>query len=346
MKELFMLDAMQNIIANKPDSITQKRSHSPSAEISKLENKFQDMFAKATKEGQETQAKANPLKDTKTSKNTNTAKQNTQGAPLDSKGATLSPNKTPHTKATTSLAPFDFKDDTGEVSKIGLQEKIAKTSKEVKNIESNPLIEALSTPSSTKAIDKSTKKATNHKAETDTLAMAQLGQNGMPQEVKNESQNTSRVDNKENKKTSHQTSLNSPLQPKATGANTQDTLKGLTSMPTPQKPSNEGKTLADAERLAKAKGLNPSELKLQTEEEQTPVQNATPAAPKIKNIPSSAKETITYEYENNVDRIAIVQRGVKKPKNITSKISNEYPTKKLDNENSGASSLKDRPPLS
>jgi len=65
-----------------------------------------------------------------------------------------------------------------------------------------------------------------------------------------------------------------------------------------------------------------------------------------KAIPASAKEKVEYEYENNIDRIAIVQRGTKKPKNITSKISGEYPAKISEESNNTLKSLlKDRPQI-
>ena len=51
-----MLDAMQNAILNKPDSILEKRPNSPSAEITKLENKFENILAKQVKESQAKEA--------------------------------------------------------------------------------------------------------------------------------------------------------------------------------------------------------------------------------------------------------------------------------------------------
>ncbi len=123
-------------------------------------------------------------------------------------------------------------------------------------------------------------------------------------------------------------------------------------MPQPQKAqrdtTQDPKTLGDVESLAKSKGLNPGKITLQNAENpstQTQEIAQEVKESKPKSIPASAKESISYEYENNVDRIAIVQRGVKKPKNITSKISNEYPTKKSDDEGTGAFFLKDRPQI-
>ncbi|STP14310.1 Uncharacterised protein [Helicobacter cinaedi] len=52
-----MLDAMQNSILNKPDSILDKRPNSPSADVNKLESKFEDMFAKQAKAKAQKEAK-------------------------------------------------------------------------------------------------------------------------------------------------------------------------------------------------------------------------------------------------------------------------------------------------
>lgn len=106
--------------------------------------------------------------------------------------------------------------------------------------------------------------------------------------------------------------------------------------------TNPVKTLADVQDLAKQKGLNPGKIILEDEVGVQAVQSRV----KSKVIPDSAKEKIAYEYENNTDRIAIVQRGVKKPKNITSKISPEYPTKRSDEDvESGRALPKERPQL-
>ncbi len=141
-----MLDAMQNAILNKPDSILEKRPNSPSAEITKLENKFENILAKQVKESQ---AKEAQNKEAQTS---------IKESKADSKGknnANVKSSKLPTQSATTKNAavnksantPFDFKDkeNVSEESKIGLQEKIAKSSKEVKP-QDNPLLEALSAP--------------------------------------------------------------------------------------------------------------------------------------------------------------------------------------------------------
>ncbi|MFC3868003.1 hypothetical protein [Helicobacter equorum] len=74
------------------------------------------------------------------------------------------------------------------------------------------------------------------------------------------------------------------------------------------------KTLDDVQELAKDKGLNPTNVSSQAQEIQ----------PKPKATPKSAKQKIQYEMENLEDRVAVINRGTKKPQNITSKISNIY----------------------
>lgn len=304
-----MLDAMQNTILNKPDSIVERRPHSPSSDVSKLENKFEDMFNKQrAKARQETEAgtfqklddksplaKAlqNKTDKAKDDKNITQAKDDALAKNLasSSKSEGMNTSKPQAAKAT----PFDFKDETNEDSKIGLQEKIAKSSKENKPRESNPLVEALNAPLMANAGNMATESNTNAKM-----------QNPLPR------------------------TMPAPAQMKAA-------MNGAMNEASPA-----AKTLGDVEKLAKAQGLNPAKIALETE-----AQNK-PATPKPKTIPASAKESISYEYENNVDRIAIVQRGTKKPKNITSKINDEYPVKKADEDSSSggntlASLLKDTP---
>lgn len=324
-----MLDAMQNSILNKPDSILEKRPHSPSADVNKLESKFENMFAKqakakAQKESQEANATQtiddkNPLSKALQGKMSKTESKTPMQT--DKKDDLLGKNLTSHAKKTEDLkatspkaqasnatVPFDFKDTASEDSKIGLQEKIAKSSKENKPKESNPLVEALSTPLSTTATSTANKLAESKDSSADSKPQApRIASMPMPQAK------------------------------------------------IPQEEAQGSKTLADVQNLAQAKGLNPSKMSLETqganaqslvqEALETEAKEAKPTKPK--SIPASAKETISYEYENNVDRIAIVQRGTKKPKNITSKISNEYPTKKADDDSKGSVfSLKDTPQLS
>lgn len=209
-----------------------------------------------------------------------------------------------------SSASFEIKDTSSKDSKIGLQDKIAKASRENLNTEENPLLQALASASLGKAEN------------------AQKG--GVSKETSSLPTATTKT----------------PV---------------IQSMPSPlatQKIESEGeKTLADVQSLAQAKGLNPTKITAQGLPESTknPVVQTlltqeevqqTASAQKLRTIPDSAKEAINYEYENNTDRIAIVQRGVKKPKNITSKISNVYPEKKSDNDTADAKvSLKDRPPI-
>ncbi|MCX2717832.1 hypothetical protein OQH61_08815 [Helicobacter sp. MIT 21-1697] len=303
-----MLDAMQNAILNKPDSILEKRPNSPSAEVSKLENKFENILAKQ-------QVKQSQAKEAQNKETQDAAKE----TKADSKGknnADVKSGKLPAQSATTknvknaavnksANTPFDFKgkENVSEESKIGLQEKIAKSSKEVKP-QDNPLLEALSAPLSAGA-------ASSPKA---------LGDK---KEAKPENKN--------------QNALTQKL-PSSTPLSAQSAQKNATQAP---------KTLGDVESLAKSQGLNPSKITLQNADNpSTQTQELAQAQEfKPKSIPASAKESISYEYENNVDRIAIVQRGIKKPKNITSKISNEYPTKKSDDESGGGFFLKDRPQI-
>lgn len=305
-----MLDAMQNTILNKPDSIVDRRPHSPSSDVSKLENKFEDMFNKQrVKARQEAEtstfqklddksplAKAlqNKTDKTKEDKNITQAKDEALAKNLASSSKSEGANTSK--PQATKTAPFDFKDETNEDSKIGLQEKIAKSSKENKPKESNPLVEALNAPLMANAGNMATESNTNAKM-----------QNPLPR------------------------TMPTPAQMKAAMNETLNEAAPEAKAP---------KTLADVEKLAKAQGLNPAKIALETESESKP--------PKPKTIPASAKESISYEYENNVDRIAIVQRGIKKPKNITSKINDEYPVKKADEDSSSggntlASLLKDTP---
>lgn len=79
------------------------------------------------------------------------------------------------------------------------------------------------------------------------------------------------------------------------------------------------KTLDDVQELAKDKGLNPTKI---TASSQT--------QPKSKATPESAKQKIQYETENIEDRVAVINRGTKKPQNITSKISNIYEEGKVE----------------
>ncbi|WP_266015147.1 MULTISPECIES: hypothetical protein [unclassified Campylobacter] len=80
-----MLDAMQNTILNKTDS-TNKRASSPSAEVSKLESKFEDMFVKA--------AQAKTAKNTEsTQKAQNKAKLTEQDSKMPTKNAKATQGK-------------------------------------------------------------------------------------------------------------------------------------------------------------------------------------------------------------------------------------------------------------
>ncbi|RDU59262.1 hypothetical protein [Helicobacter marmotae] len=306
-----MLDSAQNAILNKTNtSPSLKRPHSPSNEVNTLEEKFSDLFAKAAQnnkslkdekalqiQGASKAPKA--LKDDKITKEELKLKATPDTPhPQDSKMA-----KTPSKAPASQLAGFDFKDSKGEDSKIGLQEKIAKTSKEPKAEEANPLIEALSSPLHTKATKTEPENKPESKSHLSNAPKTQLHQ---------ASQQSQHIEAKPSPITAPKS---------ASSARSDD--------------SQTPKTLADVQAIASAKGLNPSNITLTQEEAQAP------AAPKVKSIPLSAKETISYEYENNVDRIAIVKRGVKKPSNITSKISNEYPSKKPDG--SPTSPLKDTP---
>ena len=97
------------------------------------------------------------------------------------------------------------------------------------------------------------------------------------------------------------------------------------------------KTLEDVQNLAKEKGLNPTRVTaLETQE----------VAQKPKRTPESAKQKIEYEAENAEDRVAVINRGRQKPKNITSKISNIYEESKAEQGGSTLGSmlgLKDLP---
>lgn len=345
-----MLDSMQNSVVHKTDSLT-TRPHSPSAEVSKLENKFQDMFAKSaqskvktaqnTKEAQG--SKEVSKVSVKDSKNTQAAKID-KPTPQPSKAQTAdklptanaSAAKESQLKANASLMPFDFKDSTDDVSKIGLQDKIAKTSKEAKVQENNPLIEALSAPLQTKATDASSANNAKNKVENNSKTADSKG--AIPSPLVADSKGIEQ-------KIATQNITESTIAKSFTESNT-DSVR-MATMPQPQKTETEvsPKTLADVEAFAKAKGLAPSNITL-LDDDIKEAQITRTQVIKTREIPTSAKESISYEYENNVDRIAIVKRGTKKPKNFTSKISNEYPTKKTDNEKGSIFSLKDGPQLS
>ena len=107
--------------------------------------------------------------------------------------------------------------------------------------------------------------------------------------------------------------------------------------PIPAINPEELKSLDDVRTLAEDQGLNPTKVTALEQEE---------VLPKPKRTPESAKQKIQYEAENAEDRVAIINRGTKKPKNITSKISNIYEEGKA--EQSGATlgsmlGLKDLP---
>ncbi|MCH5313667.1 MAG: hypothetical protein J1E28_04670 [Helicobacter sp.] len=312
-----MLDAMQNTILNKPDSAP-KRPNSPSAEVNKLESKFEDMLAKAaqskttkdTESAQKAQDKGKGVgQDPEVVlKNTIKGAQSKQStSPLEAAPT----GKTSSAKAATSPAAFDFKDSNGQDSKIALQEKI-KNTKDTKTPEVNPLVEALSAPLAAKEANKNAPKETK------------VSGSELPQSVGRDVKAQSVALNNASTQAEQIQKTPTPI-----------------NMSAPQKTGNEDKTLADVEKIATAKGLNPSNITLEQEEAKV--------TPKPKVIPESAKQSISYEYENNVDRIAIVQRGKNKPKNITSKISNEYPVaSKTEEENvsiNSASLLKDRPQI-
>lgn len=82
------------------------------------------------------------------------------------------------------------------------------------------------------------------------------------------------------------------------------------------------KTLDDVQELAKDKGLNPTKITASSQTQET--------QPKPKATPESAKQKIQYETENIEDRVAVINRGTKKPQNITSKISNIYEEGKVE----------------
>lgn len=92
--------------------------------------------------------------------------------------------------------------------------------------------------------------------------------------------------------------------------------------------SKDPKTLEDVLNLAKEQNLNPTKISAEVELSRDKI------APKPK--PLSATQKIEYEFESKEERVAVVNRGVKKPKNITSKISNIYEEAKKDE---GAPSL-------
>lgn len=117
----------------------------------------------------------------------------------------------------------------------------------------------------------------------------------------------------------------------------QNQATNIAPKPIPAINPEELKSLDDVRTLAEDQGLNPTKVTALEQEE---------VLPKPKRTPESAKQKIQYEAENAEDRVAIINRGTKKPKNITSKISNIYEEGKA--EQSGATlgsmlGLKDLP---
>lgn len=117
----------------------------------------------------------------------------------------------------------------------------------------------------------------------------------------------------------------------------QNQATNIAPKPIPAINPEELKSLDDVQALAEDQGLNPTKVTALEQEE---------VLPKPKRTPESAKQKIQYEAENAEDRVAIINRGTKKPKNITSKISNIYEEGKA--EQSGATlgsmlGLKDLP---
>ena len=117
----------------------------------------------------------------------------------------------------------------------------------------------------------------------------------------------------------------------------QDMATNLAPKPVAAINPSDSKTLEDVQNLAKEKGLNPAAITaLETQE----------VAQKPKRTPESAKQKIEYEAENAEDRVAVINRGRQKPKNITSKISNIYEESKAEQGSSTLGSmlgLKDLP---
>ena len=117
----------------------------------------------------------------------------------------------------------------------------------------------------------------------------------------------------------------------------QDMATNLAPKPVAAINPSDSKTLEDVQNLAKEKGLNPTRVTaLETQE----------VAQKPKRTPESAKQKIEYEAENAEDRVAVINRGRQKPKNITSKISNIYEESKAEQGGSTLGSmlgLKDLP---
>ena len=86
----------------------------------------------------------------------------------------------------------------------------------------------------------------------------------------------------------------------------QNQATNIAPKPIPAINPEELKSLDDVQALAEDQGLNPTKVTALEQEEVLPKPKRTPEA------------------ENAEDRVAIINRGTKKPKNITSKISNIY----------------------
>lgn len=305
-----MLDSMQNTILNKPDSAFDRRANEAIKPTeSKAENNFQKLLAKQAKSADSTDTEKMGIDDSLFDKARN-MKSSAQNVSVDNR------TQSKHIEALAQKMKPLSTSNTATTTKTTSTLPSAADSKDGANTESKVGLQE----KTTKNTSGNTKIQENPLLEalSTPLGAGAHMQAALEKEGKeNATRSTPKISNP---------AMNT--MPKPTQAVMDNTIPAT-------------KTLADVEKFAKTQGLNPSKVVLETEHEQKS------SEPKAKVIPASAKENISYEYENNVDRIAIVQRGTRKPKNITSKINAEYPSKKTEGDvgsgNTLASLLKDTP---
>lgn len=90
---------------------------------------------------------------------------------------------------------------------------------------------------------------------------------------------------------------------------------------------HDSQTLQDVLDVANEHNLNPTKI------------SAGLALSDTKSKPLSATQKLDYEFESKSERVAIINRGKKKPKNVTAKISNIYVASSKDEHNVSLSSL-------
>lgn len=318
-----MLDTVQNNVS-KAESAIQKRPNSPSNEVAKLESRFENILSKQTKaqkEKLEREAKAKEAtkeaQDIKATKATATKDtKDVKGAKEALSAKTETKNKlAQQTKATTSAI-----DQKADVKESGLEPNTKASTSNIK---------ATSTKDT---LQESRIKTASAKTQNSPLAEALSATSASAVAAE-----SSKVDTKAQasaKTTAPSEAPSNAISSNATKAQSQNLAKSTMPLSTPLATNiaSEAKSLADIEQVAKQKGLNPSKISLQSNESE------------VAQKPLSAQEKIQYKHEKGDEKVAIIDRGANKPRNITTKISKEYPIKSAEEESGSGSlfSLKDR----